>query len=129
VTLKTLEQVLDEHPDLARCGFWGWWSEGGAAEQAEDRDALAGAQADFAFAAAWLRAHLRPTAQASARSPSSYLLKHLAEKDHPRRYLANGVLIAAALALGYPLRRDGINARIGVLLKDVVAAAMHVKNG
>lgn len=123
--MKTLEQVLDEHPDLTVFGFWGWWSDGGAAEKEALREALAQKQADFAFAAGWLHRNLRPTARPTPRSPSSYLLKHLAEKEHPRRYLPNGVLLAAALALGYPWRQDRINARIGVQLKDVIAASVR----
>lgn len=114
--MNTLEQVLAQHPTLGYTGFGGPWSAPG--DWQEDRRMLAQAHQDFQFAVDWLRANCRPAKRVTSSAVSSYALKHYAERSHPRGYLSNGVLIAAALALGYPWRQDGINAWIAVRRTD-----------
>jgi len=89
----------------------------------ENRSALAADE--LATAAAFLRL-LTPTATASYKSPGSYGLKHDAERwgrSHGMApYVSNGALIAAAVALGLPIRRsrrDSPNVGVGVRLADL----------
>jgi hypothetical protein len=79
--------------------------------------------AEVATAAAFLRL-LTPTSSATDRSPNSYTLKHDAERwgraNGMRPYVTNGALIAAAVALGYPIRHFGNgspNVAVGVGLR------------
>lgn len=115
--MKTLEQVLQDHPSLTYGGFWGPWRDR-QGERQSDRQRLAEAHDEFNFTVDWLQRNLRPTKRVGVQAPSSYYLKHLAEKEYARGYIANGVLLAAALALGYPWRQHRINAWIGVSAAD-----------
>jgi hypothetical protein len=77
----------------------------------------------LATAAAFLRL-LRPTKGAGPRSPSSYWLKHLAERwgeaNGLSPYVNNGELILAAVALGLRVHwGGGLNVGIGVRLEDL----------
>lgn len=81
--------------------------------------------AQLATAGAFLRL-LRPTATATDGSPGSYGLKHDAERwgraHGMAPYVSNGALIAAAVALGLPMRRhpgDSPNVGVGVSRQDL----------
>lgn len=79
----------------------------------------------IATAAAFLQL-LTPTRTATFRSPSSYGLKHDAERwgrvNGMEPYVSNGALIAAAVALGLPVRhfgRGSFNVTVGVSVRDL----------
>ena len=79
----------------------------------------------LATAGAFLRL-LTPTRSVNMRSPGSYGLKHDAERwgrsQGMAPYVSNGALIAAAVALGYPIRhgrRGSPNVSVGVSLRDL----------
>jgi len=52
---------------------------------------------------------------------TSYTVKHVLEKRHPAKYLSNGVLIAAAMVAGYPVKKikNSPNVHIGFSSKDI----------
>lgn len=70
------------------------------AEFVKERAELVAAVDDIGWTVDWLRQHIEPT-KAVNRRRSSYGLKHVAERHSPKRYLTNGVFIAAALIAGY----------------------------
>lgn len=111
--MKTFEQVLAENPTLHLGGFR---TRSDEAEKFQDaRAALEAHVDDFAFAVAWVDKNLTPaTKLTTANRVGSYTLKHLAEPFAPRRYLANGVMVAALLACEFPSRQDYINLDVGI---------------
>lgn len=78
-----------------------------------ERDVLSGSMADVIWTVHWLRLNVEPIKTINRRH-SSYGLKHLAEKFSPNLYLSNGVLIAAAMIVGYPFELDPPNAMFGM---------------
>ncbi len=70
---------------------------------AEDREKLRGSLDDVAWTVRWLGSNIEPIKTINRRH-SSYGLKHLAERQGPRRYLTNGVFIAAAIIAEYPCK-------------------------
>lgn len=105
-----LIRIMKEHTDLDIDGLSG--------ERRLDhrarRAALLGAYDQFDDAVRWLSAIPRRKA-ANRNAGYSYFLKHVVE-DWSGSYIANGVLIAAALYLKFPIARcpSGINCWIGV---------------
>lgn len=55
---------------------------------------------DVAWTMGWLEEHITPT-KSFNHNHTSYGLKYLAESFHPRGYISNGALIAAAILSGY----------------------------
>ena len=104
----TLEQVFKAHPDLTLDGFDDPLRPGFA----DNRARLAAAGDQFDRAIDWLSMPPRRNV-ANATVGGSYHLKHLCE-GAMGNYVANGALIAAALALGIIIERRGMYARLGI---------------
>ncbi len=109
-TEQAIRAVMDAHPDLTTCGVNGDCRE----LYGERRAALLHPLhvAEFERAVAWL-VHVQ---KAKSGGHGSYSLKHVAE-HWAGRYIANGPFIAAALHLGFRVKRedgDSPNALIGV---------------
>jgi hypothetical protein len=104
-----MERVLDREPHLGDFGFDVWdrrkTSLEMAAELARQRDDILSSASLAAFIAtrAWLRRHNKR--KTINKSGTSYGLKHIAERDVG--YITNGVFIAAAVAEGFRVVRDG----------------------
>ena len=113
ITAENVREVLDAVPALTYFGFRSPDSDNYAAERAE----LVGerALAEIQFCRDWLRT-ARLTARAGVKSPSSYWIKHVAERVRGE-YIANGSLIVAALLAGVPAKQQGVNARVAVSRK------------
>lgn len=73
-----------------------------AAKMAADRVALRRSVDDVAWTVEWLKANVAPIKTINRRR-TSYDLKHIAERRSPKKYLLNGVFIAAAMVAGYPM--------------------------
>ena len=108
MTPMSLAQVLDAHPGLSLQGF----DNPGRPGFAADRASLIAAQDQFDRAVAWL-AMLPRRKVVNDEIGGSYHLKHICESAMGN-YVANGALIAAALALRLPIRTYGLYARLGV---------------
>jgi hypothetical protein len=110
---EELAQVANENPDLTITG----WRYGGSRRHEENRSALFEAADQFRAAKEFLRVAERYT---NAKDGNSYHMKHVAENllrdDGRHRYIANGALIAAALAMGFTVQRiqNSPNCRINV---------------
>ncbi|NTZ44051.1 hypothetical protein G7A66_13375 [Altererythrobacter sp. SALINAS58] len=120
--LELIAAIRAEHSPLALSGF----------REAGDEDWLAH-QAGFERAVAFLRCC--QVKERKGRWPCSYTLKHMAEVKDPlcpsraaHTYVANGVLIAAAIALGFPFIRHrdkfgvGQNADFGLTVPKQLQA-------
>jgi hypothetical protein len=69
----------------------------------------------------WLQQHLRPTRRATDTSPTTYLVKHVAERSLGARvdhYVSESDLRKAARKLGYPLTEH----TVGVFWRDLSKA-------
>lgn len=114
--MKTLEQVMDEHPTL---NFQGYRRSTLARTSLEvEREALARSVEGIQAALYYLEG-LPTVKKTSRRARDSYELKHKAERtDVAMRvahgYISNGCLIAAAYMLELDVKPTGINAIIGV---------------
>ena len=116
-----LEDLMAREPQLNDFGFGlsAGYPEKPHAEQvrtlAGDRAKLRASLPDIAFSIDWLLANIKPSPSLNYRG-SSYGLKHLMETDSPRKYLTNGVVIAAAVLAGYKYARIGTspNARFNM---------------
>jgi hypothetical protein len=106
----TLRAILDDHPELGDFGFGVFRGrskspEERAAELARKRDNLLSHGRDgFERARRWLRDQPR-TKLPNRRIGTSYGIKHTAEREIG--YITNGQFIAAAIAEGYEIKRDG----------------------
>lgn len=111
ITQADLDAVLDKHPHLNDNGY------GRPRGYDYDTDAghkrLRGLLDQVQHCAAYLRSQPWQT-RLTARSMSSYGLKHAAERWGEFGYVCNGAMIAAALILGVPIKLDGLNPQIGV---------------
>ncbi len=75
----------------------------------------------MAWTVRWLEDNIEPIKTVNRRH-SSYGLKHIAEPHSPKRYLTNGVFIAAALIAGYPVMFDDTpNPSFGMSEKSIKA--------
>lgn len=122
VTVENVQEVLDAVPSLTYFGFRSPDSDNYAAERAT----LIGERglAEIQFCRDWLRT-ARLTARAGVTSPSSYWIKHVAERVRGE-YIANGSLIVAALLAGVPAKQQGVNARVAVSRKWLEAVSREV---
>lgn len=114
ITAENVREVLDAVPALTYFGFRSPDSDNYAQERAElvgDR-----ALAEIQFCRDWLRDQAVHTLRAGPRAPSSYWIKHVAERVRGE-YIANGSLIVAALLAGVPVKQQGVNARVAVSRK------------
>lgn len=112
-----LAGVVEATPELGVFGFqtYGRRNPPRTFFENERRD-LAAQTAEFAAAVRWVTRHRPQRSGARIHQYSSYFLKHLCETDE-ELYVANGVLIAAAIAVGLPIIRIDVqspNASIGV---------------
>lgn len=101
-TRQAMRDVLAANPSLQPNGFRSFEHGQSAQELAKKREQMLepGALAQFEAARAWLRQWRmlkRP-------KHGSYGLKHMAEPD--AGYTMNGVFIAAAIAEGFPVKRQ-----------------------
>ena len=120
--VTTLKQVQEQYPHLSKTGFEDWHPMKPAGvwiKRYAMRDSLTSDDGEEQFAAAvrWLQAR-RPRKTVNPKA-SSYGIKHIAENSEGR-YISNGALIAAALAIGLTVAQifGTPNARIGVSLED-----------
>jgi hypothetical protein len=101
---KIMRNILKQHPDLSGHG----WRDGGMSQSEfqTDRDWMLTREAldQFAHACKWVSL-MKPIKTINNR-PTSYGLMHMAE-SYKNTYIANGVLIAAALHYGYFYKRYG----------------------
>jgi hypothetical protein len=112
-----IEAVMVDHPELSDFGFGAF---GPLNKSPEERDAFIAASrarmreprslVPFALARDWL-AQFRKI-KGINRHGTSYGLKHVAE--HAIGYVTNGVFIAAAIAEGFTIQRDGPNAYLNI---------------
>ena len=100
-TRQAMRDVLAANPSLQRNGF-SVGREQSAEELAEERDQMLEPDALAQFEAA--RAWLRQWRMLKRPKHGSYGLKHKAEPD--AGYTMNGVFIAAAIAEGFPVKRQ-----------------------
>jgi len=125
-TWDKLKALMDEHPTLNHFGIGhgsaGWDSD----KSPEWRDRILQAEremlresiVDVIWTVGWLRSNVEPIKTINRRH-SSYGLKHLAEKFSPDGYLSNGVIIAAAMIVGYPFKVDPPNAMFGMSERSI----------
>lgn len=109
--------VMEREPDLGTGGFQTWDGRRSVRENAEDFRANraemleAHSVEEFARAVAFLET--KEQARTMNRRGTSYGYKHQAERFHREQqpaanaYVANGMFIAAALHLGFTVKRDG----------------------
>jgi hypothetical protein len=120
--VRTLAEVLDEHPTLGSFGFGVFFPRSKTPAEREHeleryRAELRRAARDVDQVRGWLLDNLKPI---KTPTQSSYRLKHIAERALGR-YVSNGELIAAALMAGYPISRpDGPNVNVAVSARDLV---------
>lgn len=117
--MKTIEQVLDEHPTLDSYGFASYRRTDPSFHLTrEERVAQFRERVgEINACVEWLSGVRR--IKTIDRHWTSYGLKHEVERDC-RMYISNGAFIMAALILGYPMRRDdGPNASFGMSLRDI----------
>jgi hypothetical protein len=100
-TRQAMRDVLAANPSLQRNGF-SVGREQSAQELAKEREAMLELSALAQFEAA--RRWLRQWRMMKRPREGSYGLKHMAEPD--AGYTMNGVFIAAAIAEGFPVRRQ-----------------------
>jgi hypothetical protein len=105
--LRAMQQVMSEYPDLTYAGF--------GHEGIEDLTAPV-ALVEFIACRTWMARCVR-TQHVNMRASSSYGLKHAVERAYDC-YIANGTLIAAAIAEGFLVKRDGINAQFNITRKQ-----------
>jgi hypothetical protein len=120
--MTPLAKVLKEHPTLTLQGFDNPTRPGFDADRAN----LGTAQDQFDRALAWLKMLPRRKV-ANDRIGGSYYLKHICE-GAVGNYVANGSLIAAALALGLPVKATGVYALLGVGSVDRWPPGAHPKH-
>jgi len=107
--------VIETNPLLCERG---WWAPVQARQMKVDlessRNALKSCFDEFKRSVQWL-SQCQTTKMASINSPSSYTLKHFAEKA-TGNYISNGALITAAIYLNIPLKTftDSPNPGIGI---------------
>lgn len=125
-TIKTLAQVMDEHPQLCLTGI-GVRTENPDATSSEQMAELIHLRADLVEreravqeVVGWLRENVAPTVTPSI---DSYAVKHVVERA-TGEYVANGEIIAAALMMGYPYTGMvvGQNLRFAMNLDDIDVA-------
>jgi hypothetical protein len=120
--MTPLAKVLKEHPTLTLQGFDSPMRPGFDADRAN----LSAAQDQFDRALAWLKMLPRRKV-VNDRIGGSYHLKHICE-GAMGNYVANGALIAAALALGLPVKATGVYALLGVGSIDRWPPGAHPKH-
>lgn len=121
--MRPLEQVLADYPHLTLDGFDNPERPGFA----DDRRRIAAAVDQFDRAVAWLR--MVPWRKAANRTHGhSYYVKHIVQ-GAMGDYVANGALIAAALALGVVTEPCGkLNALLGISSPGRWPVEAHPKN-
>lgn len=116
--MLTLKEVKDQNPWLSQTGIEDWFPMPPQADYSNRIPLDAGdGNEQFARAISWLLS--MPARKTVNPKASSYSMKHIAEKV-TGGYISNGCLIAAAMAIGFPVKHifGTSQARIGVgLLK------------
>jgi|SRR5262249_4821815 len=104
-----MERILEQHPQLSDFGFglaefYKTHAER-VAKFREDRETIRGPRslAEFTVARGWLRQFAK--LKSFNKRGTSYGLKHVAE--HDIGYVTNGAFIAAAIAEGFEVQREG----------------------
>ncbi|MEU6397176.1 hypothetical protein ABZ867_09320 [Streptomyces cinnamoneus] len=116
----TLAEVMEEHEKLGAFGVGVFNSHRLTAEQRRaelvaERKNLRNEEGLVMETALWLHDNITPIKTPTA---GSYGVKHLIEQA-TGTYVTNGVLIAAALVVGYPYRYDQPNVRFGMSRRDL----------
>lgn len=145
-----LRKVLDEHPDLTLRGFDSIW-QGGRDElrkPKEEREALFAERRREAYEDDWAADQFelaliflfrQKRIKSVNRQIGSYGLKHRAEDlsrafglfTHLGNYVSNGMLVAAAYAAGFSVKRvayDSYNAHLNISMQTVNAARGWERN-
>lgn len=121
-TRTKINRVLREHTALTYNGFEGTGATGFTDRRAAllSPDAITQVEACIAYLG-----HVRKTATVGSKAPHSYALKHRVEEwsgaNGGVSYVANGSFIVAALVEGVPVERSGLNAYVGLYVRDVEA--------
>ena len=134
---RRLDALMAEHPTLSHSGIGHGSGEWRSDKSPEWRDRILQAERemfresidDVIWTVDWLRSNVEPIKTINRRH-SSYGLKHLAEKFSPNGYLSNGVLIAAAMIVGYPFKVDPPNVMFGMSqrsIKELSRAAARLR--
>lgn len=118
--IADLAEVMQQHPQLGDFGIgvfdpWHKTAEQRRAEFAVNRERLAGSVPAVMETIAWLDENIMPIKTPTV---SSYSVKHLMERA-ARRYVTNGVFIAAALIADYPFKYDQPNVLFGMSERDL----------
>ena len=103
--VKKLRQIMKEQPRLTDYGMGVYDSKRLTPKEykkklAQERKDLRESIDDITWTVNWLETNIMPIKTLNRRH-SSYGLKHIAEKQSPKKYITNGVFIAAALIVGY----------------------------
>jgi hypothetical protein len=123
--VKTIEQVLEEHPTLSANGFDSRRAASFEGTHQERVSEFHSVIEEVNECLDWL-SDIRMI-KTICYSRGSYGLKHDVENDCGR-YISNGAFIMAALMRGYPMRRnDGPNAWFAMSKKDM-NRKWHVRN-
>jgi len=132
---RRLDALMAEQPFLNNFGIGLYWRdeskprEERARRLEELRQMLRDNVEDVRWAVEWLTLNVEPIQTINQRH-SSYGLKHLAEKFSPNGYLSNGVLIAAAMIVGYPFKVNPPNVMFGMSqrsIKELSRAAARLR--
>ncbi|WP_067504480.1 hypothetical protein [Actinoplanes sp. TFC3] len=121
VTLPTLAEVMQQHPQLNDFGIGAFDPWRKTAQQRRDEIAvgrvrLASQEDTVMDVVSWLRDNITPIKTLTF---SSYGAKHVLERAPGGWYVSNGEFIAAALIVGYPYRHDAPNTLFGMSRRDV----------
>lgn len=114
---KTLQEVMQEHPQLCSLGYRVEWKADELGNFASWRADLAADVVQFAKSAAWVARYLEQRVTINRRY-NSYELKHICERS--TGYITNGTFIAAMIANGYTANtRVSLNPWFNVTTKSV----------
>lgn len=121
-TRTAIRRILKAQPNLTYHGFEGLRVDGFADRRAQllSPDTLVQVEACIAYLG-----HIRKTVGVSRKAPQSYALKHRVEEWSGATggvsYVSNGTFILAALVEGVPVEPTGLNANVGLFVRDVDA--------
>lgn len=122
--MKTLNQVMEEHPLLHWSGYGGnrylWPREERAARVAKLRVDLVDEESHCARVAAWLLERVRKNKGVNPSSYTSYFVKHVVE-GNTKEYTSTGVLMAAAFMAEYPYEIDDVGVCFAMSKRDLDA--------
>ncbi|WP_419786878.1 hypothetical protein [Pseudodesulfovibrio sp.] len=126
-TKADIQRVLNNEPELVDRGIGVYVEKGGNRDEAYNRgrELLLSEVDSFNAACNWLDKQPR-TKNINANAPTSYTLKHCAERwdkanNGGSGYISNGTLIAAAIHLGFKYKKypDSPNVHLNISKKLV----------